>query len=67
MTLFEPDFFRATVAAVNERSLRLFEGSGFFFMQTFVSGEVRNHRFHVLLRRAVLYDAWMAPEADAAA
>jgi ribosomal-protein-alanine N-acetyltransferase len=50
--LFEPEFFRATVAAVNARSLRLFEGSGFYFMQTFVSGEVRNHRFHVLLRAA---------------
>ncbi len=50
--LFEPEFFRATVAAVNARSLSLFEGSGFYFMQTFVSGEVRNHRFHVLLRAA---------------
>lgn len=48
--LFEPEFFRATVAAVNARSLRLFEGSGFYFMHTFVSGEVRNHRFHILLR-----------------
>ena len=67
MTLFAPEFFRATVAAVNERSLRLFEGSGFFFMQTFISGEVRDHRFHVLLRRAAVYDAWLAPEADTAA
>jgi len=50
--LFEPEFFRATVAAVNAPSLRLFEGSGFYFVQTFVSGEVRNHRFHILLRAA---------------
>lgn len=50
--LFAPEFFRATVAAVNTRSLRLFEGSGFYFIQTFVSGEIRNHRFHVLLRAA---------------
>jgi [ribosomal protein S18]-alanine N-acetyltransferase len=50
--LFDPDFFRATVAAVNHRSLHLFEGAGFYFLQTFVSGEVSNHRFHVLLRAA---------------
>ncbi|HHY53888.1 MAG TPA: GNAT family N-acetyltransferase [Chloroflexi bacterium] len=50
--IFAPEYFRATVAAVNIRSLRLFEGSGFYFIQTFVSGEVRNHRFHVLLRAA---------------
>lgn len=50
IALFAPEFFRATVAAVNVRSLRLFEGAGFYFIQTFVSGEVRNHRFHVLLR-----------------
>ncbi|MBE2238221.1 MAG: GNAT family N-acetyltransferase [Caldilineaceae bacterium] len=50
--LFHPEFYRATVAAINARSLRLFEGSGFLFMQTFLSGEVRNHRFHILLRAA---------------
>lgn len=47
---FAPDFFRATVADVNRRSLRLFEGAGFYFLNTFISGEVRNHRFNVLLR-----------------
>lgn len=47
---FEPDFFRATIAAVNRRSLRLFEGAGFYFLNTFISGEVHDHRFYVLLR-----------------
>lgn len=51
-TLFHPEFFRATVAAINTRSLRLFEGSGFYFIQTFISGEVRQVRFHILLRAA---------------
>ena len=50
--LFEPDFFRATVADINRRSLRLFEGAGFYYLHSFISGEVRNHRFHVLLRAA---------------
>jgi RimJ/RimL family protein N-acetyltransferase len=53
---FEPEFFRATIAALNQRSLRLFEGSGFYFLNTFISGEVRNHRFHVLLRAVTPVD-----------
>lgn len=62
--LFAPEFFRATVAAVNERSLRLFEGAGFYFMQTFVSGEVRNHHFHVLLRAAGEKAEWHVDQAE---
>ena len=43
---------RVTVAEVNRRSLRLFQGAGFYFLHSFVSGEIRNHRFYVLLRAA---------------
>jgi len=50
--MFQPRFFRVTVAEVNRRSLRLFQGAGFYFLYSFVSGEVRNHRFYVLLRAA---------------
>jgi len=56
---FAPEFFRATVAAINRRSLRLFERAGFYIVQSFLSGEVRPHCFYVLLRAApqVYFDA----------
>ncbi|HRW47054.1 MAG: GNAT family N-acetyltransferase [Caldilinea sp.] len=47
---FAPEFFRATVAVINRRSLHLFERAGFYIVQNFLSGEVRRHRFYVLLR-----------------
>lgn len=53
---FAPEFFRATVAVINRRSLHLFEHAGFYITQNFLSGEVRQHRFYVLLRA-------VAPEA----
>ena len=63
---FEPEFFRATVAVINRRSLHLFERAGFYIVQNFLSGEVSQHRFYVLLRAAASPDRsdadWPAPE-----
>lgn len=48
--LFAPEYFRATVAAINVRSLRMFERAGFMVVQTFDSGSHNIQRFFVLLK-----------------
>lgn len=48
--LFEPEFFRATIADVNLRSQATFARAGFLIVQRFRSGEGDPHDFLVLLR-----------------
>jgi [ribosomal protein S18]-alanine N-acetyltransferase len=48
--VYEPHQFRATVAAFNHRSRRVFERHGFVIVQTFLSRHQPPTEFHVLLR-----------------
>jgi RimJ/RimL family protein N-acetyltransferase len=47
---FEPDFFRATVAAINVRSQGMFSRAGFYITQRFRPPDSDTHEFLIMVR-----------------